>query len=400
MLLISAPAARQNWNLPRTNSPARLEVLDRDIMPSNHCHLRLGFVLAALVAVPHLATAQQYAPRRAPATAPSQQRPAPQQRPAAAAPRVTQGTAQPSPRTAQAGPPAGQYPVRQTAGSEPLPQRTAAAQPVATPTPVPAHEPFRLTPEQQALLDQILLKWEQQSSRVNTFSCTFGRWEVDETYGPAENHFQISEAYGEIKYKSPDHGVYQVTKQTEWDGSKKAYVPRTEGLDHWVCNGEAIFEFNYQQRQLIERQLAPEMRGKAITDGPLPFVFGTKADQLKARYWMRDITPTDDVGQKVWLEAWPKYQRDAANFQHAIIILNQKTFMPSALRIIQPDGKNKQDYAFQNISVNNPLAVLMSAFSAPLKPLGWTKVVIPAGGPPASPTEPAQAQQPRAQTQR
>src|SRR5690606_23705514 len=122
----------------------------------------------------------------------------------------------------------------------------------------------------------------------------------------------------------------------------------------------SIFEFNYKQKQLIERELAPEMRGKAITDGPLPFVFGTKAEQLKQRYWMRDVTPTDDVGKKVWLEAWPKFQRDAANFHHAIIMLDQKTFLPSALRIVQPDGKNTQDYAFNNISKNSPLAVLMS----------------------------------------
>jgi hypothetical protein len=80
--------------------------------------------------------------------------------------------------------------------------------------------------------------------------------------------------------------------------------------------------------------------------------------------------------------------------------------MPSALRIVQPDGKNKQDYQFYNISKNNPLAVLMAVFDAPRTPFGWTKVVIPAGGdpaaPPATPADqgPAQAQQPRAQTQR
>ncbi len=409
-------------------------------MPSKHCRrLRFAIVLSTLIAAP-LAPAQQYnpAPQQYNNTAPPQRRMAAapqqqpqqqqsqQQRPAAGAPR----TVQPAPQGTQpvrrapattAQQPGRQYPVRQAGGTEPLPQQGAQRQPAsqqgvpqqtapqqAAPqqgqqvvVPLAPAEPFVLTAEQQRLLDGILKKWEQESGTVNTFSCTFGRWEVNETFGPPENNYLYSEAYGEIKYSSPDHGVYLVNKQTEWDPAKKAYIPRTEGLDHWVCNGKSIFEFNYKQKQLIERELAPEMQGKAITDGPLPFVFGTKADQLKQRYWMRDVTEPSEVGKAVRLEAWPKFQRDAANFHHVIIMLDQKTFLPSALRIVQPDGKNTQDYAFNNISKNNPLAVIMSAFDAPRKPLTWTKVVIPAGGDQPTPAAqpPAQAQQPRAQTQ-
>jgi TIGR03009 family protein len=380
-------------------------------------------------------------PQRRSATAPQQQPrqlQQPQQRPAATAPRTAQGT-QPvrrAPATTQQ--PGRQYPVRQTGGSEPLPQQGPARRPApqqgpaqqqgipqqgvpqqpATPTqpgqqtlvPVAPAEPFVLTAEQQRLLDQILQKWEQESDSVNIFSCRFYRWEVNETFGPPENNFQISEASGDIKYHAPDHGAYIVKSLREWDTNKKALIPRGDDqFDHWVCNGESIFEFSHKSRQLIERQLAPEMRGKAITDGPLPFVFGTKAAQLKLRYWMRDVTPTDAVGKQVWLEAWPKHQRDAANFHHAFIILDQKTFLPSALRIVLPDGKNSHDYRFDNISKNSPLAVIMSVFDAPRTPFGWTKVVIPPGGDLAAPGEqpavppqqqPAQAQQPRAQTQR
>ncbi len=417
-------------------------------MPSKHCRLnhwrldhrrlRFAIVLSSLIAAPQLAPAQQYTPaqqqynnaappQRRVAAAPQQQQPQQQQpqqqRPAAGAPRTVQQTPQGTqpvrraPATAQQ--PGRQYPVRQAAGSEPLPQQGARqpapqqAAPQQTvpqqgaPTagqaivPLAAQEPFVLTAEQKRLLDGVLQKWEQESGTIDTFSCTFGRWEVNETFGPPENNYLYSEAYGEIKYSSPDHGVYLVNKQTEWDPAKKAYIPRTEGLDHWVCNGKSIFEFNYKQKQLIERELAPEMQGKAITDGPLPFVFGTKAEQLKQRYWMKDVTEPSEVGKVVRLEAWPKFQRDAANFHHVIIMLDQKTFLPSALRIVQPDGKNTQDYAFNNISKNNPLAVIMSAFDAPRKPLTWTKVVIPAGGGQPAPAAqpPAQAQQPRAQTQ-
>jgi TIGR03009 family protein len=313
------------------------------------------------------------------------------------------------PAPAANGAKAGQYPVRQAGATDVPPSAGPPAQPGGTPPPVVGviapQAPFTLTPAAQTLLDEILAKWEQQSNRISTFTCKFGRWEVNETFGPAEHHFVLSEAHGEIKFKSPDHGVYIISDQTEWDRNKNAYAARTEGLDHWVCDGKSIYEFDQAKKQLIERQLDPSMQGKAITDGPLPFVFGTKADQLKRRYWMKDITPADQVNKQVWLEAWPKFQRDAANFQHAIIVLNQSNFMPSALRIILPDGKNKQDYSFEGTSVNNPLANLTGAFWAPRPPLGWTKVVIPAGGagavpPPNAAPAPAQAQQPRASVQR
>jgi hypothetical protein len=151
--------------------------------------------------------------------------------------------------------------------------------------------PFQLTETQQELLDQILLKWEKQSDKVKTFRCSFTRWEYDKAFGNPNDAFKKSQGQGEIRYKSPDCGEYSISSLSEFDPAKKVESPKTEGLDHWLCDGQAIFEFNSMKKQLIERRLSPELKGKAIADGPLPFVFGAKADQLKRRYWMRDVTP-------------------------------------------------------------------------------------------------------------
>jgi TIGR03009 family protein len=349
------------------------------------CALVAYFVCAAPVA------AQQYAPKQARSPQPTGQRIAqapaangqPQRRPGATAQQLppaqqaTQGVRQPAP-------PAG---VRRAAAQEPL---RANEQPAAGAAPQAPQAPFTLTPEQQQLLDQVLVQWERQSDRVKTFKCQFGRWEVNETFGPKEFNHVLSEGQGYIKYKAPDHGIYKVTDLKEWDDQQKTYVAKTTGLDHWVCNGVAIFEFNAEKRQLIERQLAPQLQGKAIVDGPLPFIFGAKAEQLKRRYWMRDITPQSEAGRKIWLEAWPKFQQDRANFQHAIVILDQKQFVPEALRIILPDGKNKQDYKFESIQVNDPLAILKGDFLPPITPPFWQKVVekAPTADQPASEAAP------------
>jgi TIGR03009 family protein len=328
------------------------------------------------------ASAQQAAPRQ-PQALPRGTAPAARTAQAASQPTAQGGTRPPTAASQRR--PAGQYPVRQAGANDaqtPAPQgppaqgaAPAAAPPAgAAPLPPPT-APFQLSQAEQQLLDQVLARWEKQSSRIKTFKCNFGRWDVDQTFGPKQNNYVRSDGKGYIKYKAPDHGVYRVTELTEWDADKQVYVPKAEGLDHWVCDGKTIFEFNDAKRQLIERPLAPEMQGKAITDGPLPFIFGARADEIKRRYWMRDITPTAQAGTQIWLEAWPKFQQDRANYHHAIVILNQSDFMPWALRIIQPDGKNSMDYQFVNTVVNDPLSTLKLDFAPPVTPWNWQRVV-------------------------
>ena len=255
---------------------------------------------------------------------------------------------------------------------------TAPVEPQGQAAPPAPKAPFTLTESQDKLLEQILLKWEKQSDRVKTFKCAFTRWEIDPTFGPEKNDYTASEAKGNIKYKSPDRGEYRVDEVIRWDQKKLGYQADQDSIERWICDGEAIYEFDFKKKQLKVRMLPEQMKGKAISDGPLPFIFGAKADQLKRRYWMRDVTPKEEVGKTIWLEAFPKYQQDAANFQSATVILKESDFMPFALRVFMPGGKANSDYQFASTKVNDPLAVFN--FIAPrLSPWqyanGWKHVV-------------------------
>jgi TIGR03009 family protein len=193
-------------------------------------------------------------------------------------------------------------PPRRPAGVKPAPAGPVANLPAKQAGPPKG---FDLSENQQKLLDQILLKWEQQGNKVKTYSCQFTRWEYDQVYGNPADHGKKSEGSGEIRFKAPDTGLYQIKGLQEFDPAKKVVKPKSEGLDHWICDGKAIWEYNAEKKQLIERRLPPELQGKAISEGPLPFIFGAKAEQLKRRYWLRDVTPTEDLGKKIWLEAMP-----------------------------------------------------------------------------------------------
>lgn len=249
---------------------------------------------------------------------------------------------------------------QQIVQQDPAIQRRAPQQP-----PPP---PFVLSPQEQQQLDFVLQAWEQRSKNVKTFECKFTRFEYDPLWGPPNQPRFVDE--GQIKFASPDKGMYRV------DG------PRPE---HWICDGQSVFEYNFQKKELIEYKLPPEMRGKAISDGPLPFLFGADAEKLKQRYHLR-LKP-ESTQKEVWLEAYPKFQRDAANFRLAELILQD--MQPFGVKIYSPNGKNSTSYRFEKVRVNenDPLAPLRFFQSDPfhaITPRGWQKIVEPGTAQPAN----------------
>lgn len=183
-------------------------------------------------------------------------------------------------------------------------------------------------------------------------------WEYDNVFGPADK--PKKESNGTINYIRPDKGEYKV------DGS--------DG-EHWKSDGKAIYEVNHTKKQLIVRPLPPELQGKAISDGPLPFVFGVEAEKVKHRYFVRVITPPESKGQ-IWLEAYPKYRQDAANFQRIEIILSEADLLPFAVQLYLPNGKSRTVYRFSETKVNNPIGGFMNIFNGPARtPFGYQRIV-------------------------
>lgn len=246
----------------------------------------------------------------------------------------------------------------------------------------------------------VLRAWEERSSKIKTLWCDFTKWEFDAEWGPFDPTQKGASAIipkvskGEIKYAAPDKGLYKITEiQTfeRMEGSERKYRTIKDGGEHWICDGLSIWAHEYEKKQLIERKLPPELQGQAITDGPLPFIFGAKADKLLHRYYLRLVTPTNAQGQ-VWIEAYPRFQLDAANFQKVTLILDQKTLLPFGLELYVPSGRKREVHQFANNVVNDPLRIFKGDFSKPTLPRGWQKVeetartVPPASPPPGSPT--------------
>ena len=96
-----------------------------------------------------------------------------------------------------------------------------------------------------------------------------------------------------------------------------------------------------------------------------------------ARYWIRINTPADAKGQ-IWLEVYPKYQQDAANFFRIDLILSAENLQPFALQIHDSTRQSRTVYQFQQITVNGNRLGEFLKFNDPFRvdvPRDW-KIVL------------------------
>ena len=234
--------------------------------------------------------------------------------------------------------------------------------------------PFVLSPAEQEQLDRVLAAWEERSSRIKTFECEFTRWEFDPVWGPPNQPKRI--VRGRIMYAAPDKGLFRVDEEVVNGQLQAAVQP-----ERWVCDGRSVYEYRFETKQIVETPLPPELQGKAITEGPLPFLFSAQAESLKRRYYMRIITP-QNVRDEIWLEAFPRYQQEEANFQRAQLILKLPQLDIFALQLYhpsaQPTSQSRTVFQFDRIKTN-AVDFLRLFKEDPFKPLlpdsSWAKVV-------------------------
>jgi TIGR03009 family protein len=229
--------------------------------------------------------------------------------------------------------------------AQPYQPQVPQQQPVVPQAPLQPPPPFVLTAEQQALLDKTLDDWERESGKMTTFKCQFKKWKYDPTFLPPEldkNNQLIEKAIrisiGEIKYSAPDKGLIKETDVVEVKNpSEPDKVTETKNGEYWACDGTSLYMVDYAKKEVHRAKLPPELQGKAIMEGPLPFAFGTKAAELKRRYYMQ-VAPTNKP-EEVMLEIRPRFQKDLANFTRVEVIFRAKDMRPQAIQIVHYEQK-------------------------------------------------------------
>ncbi|MCA9107341.1 MAG: hypothetical protein KDA83_18135 [Planctomycetales bacterium] len=295
----------------------------------------------------------------------------------------------------------GQAPVIQVPAGQPQVGQPQIGQPQVGPlapeTPQPQILPCPFEPidaEHEAYLRQLLEYWESSTDQIQRFHCSFTQWEFT-VFGPAPDpttgeHKATTMARGEIKYELPDKGYVDFSAKwnfvaaTAEEPDHYVVAPDVE-LNRFITDGTHTYEFNFAEQIVNKVELPPEMRGRTIADGPIPFIFGAEADKMQARYWIRVVTPPEAAtAGEYWLEAFPKFLGDRAEFHHVRVILDGEEFLPIALEVYDADHTDQaphfSTYKFEDRrkNPNNSLFIIQRRpFYEPSIPSGWQMVERP-----------------------
>lgn len=245
-------------------------------------------------------------------------------------------------------------------------------------------------------IDLLLNHWQKKSVDVKRYQCDFVRYDYDTSFcnwrDPRNNQLAAASIMtGEIRFASPDQACYQ-TKQVfdfekppEQPGQDASYKPRSEATqkEKWICDGEAIYEFDFENKKLYETEIPPEMRGKGLINSPLPFLFGASRADILDRFWVRISTP-EGAENEYWLEAYPKKIEDARNYKKLELVLSRdELFLPIMLHIYAPNYNPKENnltsrvFEFKNRQVNDKLTGIKDFFGLfvrPRLPIGFERV--------------------------
>ncbi|RMG41970.1 MAG: PASTA domain-containing protein [Planctomycetota bacterium] len=226
---------------------------------------------------------------------------------------------------------------------------TAAARPAAAQTAGPAGA------SEDPQLESVLRKWQQATDGIDSLEGVQDRIVYDKVF------FTAKHTRGHFYYQAPDKGRIdfdapkdakpnaRVTKTDPKTGKVYEFQVTSGQPETWICDGKFIVQIDHTQKTANKYPLPPDVQGKNIINGPLPFLFGLPPEVAKQRYRLKLLGQNE---HGLWIHVVPKWKQDAANYREATVILDPKTFLPRAVQLIDPAGTKETVFMFDQLKVN------------------------------------------------
>ena len=131
--------------------------------------------------------------------------------------------------------------------------------------------------------------------------------------------------------------------------SGKPYELTADSAEMWICSGQEIIMVNGDEKTYEIVPVPKHLRGTNIIDGPLPFLFGMKADKAHERF---QITLVGKNQLVMFLRIVPRRKSDKDNYEMAEIKLDRKTYLPIAVKLHDPTGNLETLYEFEILDMN------------------------------------------------
>lgn len=221
-----------------------------------------------------------------------------------------------------------------------LPQAAAVGQEAQ---PAPQTAPEALSPE----LEKVLQTWEQRSTDMGRVQGEFTRREYNKVFET------VKFAAGHYWYEYPDKGRMDFLADRQIpaapDNKIEAYgttfTIEPAEANSWICNGKEILDVDLVNKTYNRVQIPVQFQGNNISDGPLPFLFGMKADKLKGRYVL-SLGAMHNPAERIHLVAHPLHPTERREYQEANVLLNPETYLPTHIQLLDPTGNKITVYHF------------------------------------------------------
>ena len=210
-------------------------------------------------------------------------------------------------------------------------------------------------------LDAILKNWERESKKIQKLEGKHTRYWYDDVF-QVEKH-----SVGKFYYEQPDKGHIDITPLEIAAGAQgkkrnakgKPYQLKPGDNERWICDGNRIFSIDEHEKTYEVYPIPLERRGANIMEGPLPFLFGMPADVAKKRYYLKLVL---NEPARIVIAVKPRRRADAANYSEAKVMLDPKTYLPSAVQLIHPGGNQSTVYTFSDVEANKKRGVFDGIF--------------------------------------
>ena len=205
---------------------------------------------------------------------------------------------------------------------------------------------------------QILKDWEVETAKHQRMTAIVEKYIYDSVF------YTEKRGIGEIKFEQPDKASLKLMPMKIPVGEKsqkkdpKGNPYELDGVtpERWVCTGKEIFQIDDKEETFRVVLIPPNMRGQQINEGPIPFLFGLKAEEAKKRYRFFDLKPPPGVNipNSFWFRAEPRRQVDRQEYKYADVVLDIKRFVPIAIRLVDPPETTTTVYRFdeKKIEIN------------------------------------------------
>lgn len=211
-------------------------------------------------------------------------------------------------------------------------------------------------------MQEILEKWELQSSKMKSIHGNQSRSEFSKTFATEKvsrgPFFVEMPDKGRIDMMAVKFKKGEVSQRTAVvDGKKVPYTLETGQPQRYICTGEWIYMLNEDEAEKTfeKREIPEDQRGQNIVHSPLPFLFGMKADEAKSRFKL--VFEKDNDGNdknnntRAILWAFPKMATDQQNYDKARIDLDKKRYLPTQVRLYSGED-SETVYTFDDVVVN------------------------------------------------